>query len=118
MAADDEHEPEHPLAAILFGAAQSEEAQRRHREAHEREAMARDDYFARLYGFLDELTPDQLVVLRSILNVGSRKTLQFIDGQVVSLLRRVHEVDPITGQKNGFEALLEQPPAPESSPDQ
>jgi hypothetical protein len=54
---------------------------------------------AKLYGFLDSLDADQCLALRMILQTHRRSApLNYVEGMVVSLMRRVHKVDPDTGK--------------------
>jgi hypothetical protein len=68
---------------------------------HDRAHIAADANQARIDRFLTALDVDGLMAMRTILCMGDMaKSLSanFWDGQVVSLLRYVHKVDPDTGK--------------------
>lgn len=69
---------------------------------HDRAHMRAEERDARITRFLDSLDVDQLMALRSILNMGGPDTAfglnQYYDGQAATLLRVVHHVDPDTGE--------------------
>ena len=99
-----------PVPAGVF-----EAIQRGHEAAHMR-AESRE---ARIEHLLDTLDVEGLLALRLILNHGDQDSAwamnQYYDGQVASILRRVHQVDPYTGE-DPTQALLAAPPAPTEAP--
>lgn len=69
---------------------------RRHHDMHQ---MASEDRTLRIFRFLDTLDAEALMTLRMILNQDSASAVNnYFDGMVVTLLRRVHHVDPDTGK--------------------
>jgi hypothetical protein len=69
-------------------------------KAHDRRHMALDVVMTEVYNFLDGLNVTQLLAMRRILNLGDGGECvnnNYIDGQVITLLRRVHNVNPSTG---------------------
>jgi hypothetical protein len=85
---DDNHDD--PGVHLVGFSAMSEMADRARMEAEVQQAT--------VYRFLDELAPEQLVALRMILNQDSKSAMNnYWDGQVATLLRRIHGVDPWTG---------------------
>ena len=68
------------------------------RQAHDRQHMKAEDRAAAVDRLLDGLDVEQLLALRTILNLANPERMnQYIDGQVVTLLRRIHGVDSSTG---------------------
>lgn len=63
-----------------------------------------------VFHFIDSLTVPQLLALRRVLNGGPPShTNNYIDGQVVTVLRLVHRVDHVSGES--YEGtLLSSPP--------
>lgn len=73
---------------------------------HDRANIAADANQARIDNFLTSLDVDGLMAMRTILNMGDlgrNPTACFWDGQIVSLLRYGHKVDPDSG-RNPLEA--------------
>lgn len=71
------------------------------KKQHDRAHMSAEANQARIDRFLTELDVDGLLALRTILNMGDldkNPTACFWDGQILSLLRYVHKVDPYTGR--------------------
>lgn len=71
------------------------------RRTTDRAHMTAEAMAARVDSFIAGLDVDGLMALRSILNTGDMtKSLSanFWDGQIVSILRHVHHVDPATGE--------------------
>ncbi len=71
------------------------------RHEHDRAQIRSAEMRATIFGFLDGLDVDQLRALRLILNMcgdSDRELSEFFDGQVVSIMRLVHHVNPDTGQ--------------------
>jgi hypothetical protein len=63
-----------------------------------RARMAADEREASVNDLLDSLNVQQLVALRRLLNMDQESAMNnYVDGQVVTLLRRIHNVDPHTG---------------------
>lgn len=94
---------------------------------HDRAHMSAEDRTARVEQFIDGLDVEGLLALRTILNAGGDAKRhwamsQYLDGQVVTLLRRVHGVNPETGRDAAAELLEaaaragqdggQEPPAP------
>jgi hypothetical protein len=66
---------------------------------HDREHLAHDAMTMRLNNFLDEMSVEQLMTLRHILNQDQDSTSNnFFDGQIYTLLRIVHHVDANSGK--------------------
>jgi hypothetical protein len=63
---------------------------------HDREHMEVDHKKMGVFALLDALDKDQLLALRTILNLGENGT-NYVDGMVAAQLRLVHKVDPDTG---------------------
>ena len=102
--ADDDERPgfAFPLPMALLAAMSGD----RHRMAHE---TAENDVFH----LLDALTVEQLITLRRILNSAQESpSNNYVDGQVVSLLRVVHRVHHVTGTSLESELLGAPPDAP------
>ncbi len=59
--------------------------------------MRRDAFNAELHAFIDGLSTQQLITLRHMLNL-CKKSQQFLDGQIFTVLRVVRGVDPDTGR--------------------
>ena len=86
-----DHDPDdHPPLVLDIGGAL--------RAAHERHHMESEDRAASVDRLLDGLNVEQLIALRYLLNQDSKSAMNnYFDGQVITLLRRVHGVDPVTG---------------------
>lgn len=68
----------------------------RHADLH---AMDRQQRQLRLDRFLDGLDVDGLLALRDLLNHDTDSSMNnYFDGQIRTLLRRIHHVDPRTGE--------------------
>lgn len=76
-----------PLRRLLQVASTSEDL------AH----MAMEQKRLELWAFLDGLTREQLLALRSVLNLNGAG-IQFVDGMVAAQLRLLHRVDPDSGE--------------------
>ena len=63
---------------------------------HARAHMEQDAGQNRIYQFLDDLSVEDLLTLRAVLSM-TEKYPNFVDGMVLTLLRRTHGVDPDTG---------------------
>ena len=99
---DDDDEdpcPSLPESFVNFIREAVREVQQESAKKRERTIMETDAGIHEMWSLLDSLTPRQLVSLRWILHLGSDMTPSalFIDGQIVSILRTVHGVDPETG---------------------
>lgn len=71
------------------------------KETHDRMRMAAEANEARVDAFLAGLSVDGLMALRTILCTGDMAkscSANFWDGQIVSILKYVHKVDPDTGK--------------------
>lgn len=64
---------------------------------HDRAHMHAEARTQAIYSLLDRLPPDDLLTLRDILRA-PRSARNRIDGQVVSIMRVVHHVDPYTAR--------------------
>lgn len=85
-----EHNPEEPHVHVVVPEML--------RAAHARREMQVAERSAAIDRLLDGLGVDGLMAMRTILNQGSpAESNQFFDGQIRTLLRRVHGVDPDTG---------------------
>lgn len=74
--------------------------------AHDREHMSHEYTEVMVSNFLDNLSVQQLLALRAILNSDKESTMNcFFDGAVVTILRCVHHVDPRTGDPIGPDGL-------------
>ena len=68
------------------------------RHHHDMQTIERATRASRIDRFMDGLDVDGLLALRDILNQDSASAMNnFFDGQCVTLLRRIHHVDPQTG---------------------
>jgi hypothetical protein len=95
-ASDDDEQP----AMGLFAGPISElfESQQK---AQDRRHMAVEVVMTEIYEFLDGLSVTQLLALRRVLNLGDGSECannNYIDGQIITLLRRVHNVNPLSGE--------------------
>jgi hypothetical protein len=93
--AEDDHEEPHihamPLSALLDSAKDA-------REAHDRAHMNRDALINRIYAYLDRASKEDLLVLREMLVMDPKSwSNNYFEGQIVSILRLAHHVDPDTG---------------------
>lgn len=79
--------------------------------ARDRAQMASEQSELEINDLLDALKPDQLLTLRRILNLGQRM-IDYTDGQVATILRVVHRVDPATGRSLDAPFEEMQGPAP------
>lgn len=71
------------------------------RKQHDQAHMAADAEVARIDRFISGLDVDGLLALRVILNTGDMSksvSANFFDGQLVSILKYVHGVDPASGK--------------------
>lgn len=98
MPDDDQHDHEHhhargfavPLPSGMIEAIAA---------SHDRHHMSAHDAANRNAAFLDSLNVEQLVALRGILCADNESASNnFFDGQVYSILRVVHRVDPYSGR--------------------
>lgn len=68
------------------------------RAQHDRYHMAQEELSRSIDRLLDELNVDQLMSLRKIFAMERDSAIMNnLDGQVISILRRVHHVDSMTG---------------------
>lgn len=67
-------------------------------QAHDRAHLEAVSMIQRIYAFLDSLNVEQLLCLKKILQADGKSYMNnYFEGQVVTLLRMVHNVDPDTG---------------------
>lgn len=86
-----------------FGLPLPAELVQRIQNQHEQMHMSAEAEAARVERFIASLDVDSLLALRHILNTGDMrdsKSANFIDGQLVAILRHVKHVDPASGEPN------------------
>jgi hypothetical protein len=106
---DDEHEDEPQAYSFQVGPGGLADVFNSMREEHQKEHMAAEDRQMQVDNFMAGLSPEQLVILRYILNLEPpNETNQYFDGQAHALLKFVHHVDPMTG-RDEFAQLAEEP---------
>jgi hypothetical protein len=89
------HEPNDEQPHVHAFAIPVPESIRRERD---RERMEAEERLASVDRFLDSLNVEQLMALRYVLNQDKASAMNnYFDGQVVTLMRRVHGVDAVTG---------------------
>lgn len=97
--ADDEESQDHnhiPLVGISL----SDLLGQQHAEHVEHHRMAAEFTQLNFTNFIDGLSIDQLLALRRMLcSDNDSVSNNFFDGQIFSILRLVHKVDPVTGKK-------------------
>lgn len=81
----------------IFGVPLPAELVKQLRDQHDRVHMTMEQRRLEVWAFLDGLTKDQLLALRTILAL-KRGGLHYVDGQVAAVLRLTHMVDPDTGE--------------------
>lgn len=64
---------------------------------HEKTHMRADELGLQIENLIDTLTADQLLVVRKILRM-RRQALYHLDGQIMTVMRLSHHVDPDTGE--------------------
>lgn len=64
---------------------------------HEKTHMRAEELGLQVENLIDTLTPDQLLVMRKILRM-RRQALYHLDGQIMTVMRISHHVDPETGE--------------------
>ncbi len=78
-------------------------------DERDRRRMQGEELRQRVTNFLDTATAEQLLALRVILNMGRGDAAglsnEFFDGQIVTILRVVHQVNPDTGKSYADELL-------------
>ena len=95
---DDDHEEDHEIHGISIPLPGLRNLLAQTSAQHEREHMEGMSTQQQIYGLLDSLTVEQLLALRVMLGIDSKSAMcNYFEGQVVSILRLVHGVDPATG---------------------
>jgi hypothetical protein len=82
---------------------------------HDRAHMEVESFQQRIFSFFDSLNVEQLMTMRTILNADAKSWANnYFEGQVVTILRLIHGVDPDTGlTAEQALARLNTPPAPD-----
>jgi hypothetical protein len=82
------------------------------RKGHDQAHMSAEANAARVDRFIAGLDVDGCMAFRSILNMGDMRqsmSANFWDGQIYSILKYIHRVDPETGQPDPLSNLTAPP---------